>query len=154
MMMHSKLFKRSWSCKSLNYFSTTAYHGKSSNSYDSNKYCVDLVRKWDYDNYLVGLLFPAKFRDSFFAVRAFNVEIALLKDQLSRNAFHTGKIRFQFWRDMLNNIYGASGILQQHPAANALERAIKNNNLTLRWFERSLDARYVHFLSFTNTNDS
>jgi NADH dehydrogenase [ubiquinone] 1 alpha subcomplex assembly factor 6 len=132
-----------WSCKSLNYFSTTtAYHALSSNIYDSNKYCVELVKRWDYDNYLVGLLFPQKFRDSFFAVRAFNVEIALLKDQLSRNSFHVGKIRFQFWRDILNSIYGVSEVSQQHPAANALERAIKNNNLTLRWFERSLDARF------------
>lgn len=128
-------------------FSTHAYYGTSTSSYDSNKYCIDMVKKFDHENYLVGLLFPQKFRNAYFAVRAFNIEIAQIKDQVSRNTFHAGKIRFQFWRDLLNSIHTNSDVHQQHPAANALKCAIKDNNLTLRWFERSLDARHVQYWS-------
>ncbi|XP_021564881.1 NADH dehydrogenase (ubiquinone) complex I, assembly factor 6 [Carlito syrichta] len=39
-------------------------------------YCLELLRKRDYEGYLCSLLFPAESRSSAFALRAFNVELA------------------------------------------------------------------------------
>ena len=123
----------------------------SSESQDAaNLYCIDLVKQHDYDNYLAGLLFPKSGRDAFFAIRAFNVELAVIKDQAKNNAL-AGRIRFQWWRELLDRVYATANpedILeqqqQQQPVAKALAFSIKNHNLTARWFERSLEARYVN----------
>ena len=43
-------------------------------------HCVDLVRGRDLDGYLCGLLMPDGARDAYFAIRAFNAEVASVKD--------------------------------------------------------------------------
>lgn len=115
---------------------------------DSNEYCMNLVQKWDYENYMVGLLMPNKSRSAFFAVRAFNIEVAMIKDQIPRNTYHAGRLRIQFWKDVLNGIYfdrdstaGFNANQANIPILKALEAAIKDNGLTLRWFERALEGR-------------
>jgi len=48
---------------------------------DDHKHCVELVQSRDLDGYLCGLLMPsASARDAYFAIRAFNVEVASVKD--------------------------------------------------------------------------
>ncbi|KAK7796268.1 hypothetical protein U0070_027634 [Myodes glareolus] len=42
----------------------------------SDHYCLELLRKRDYESYLCSLLFPAGCRSSVSALRAFNVELA------------------------------------------------------------------------------
>uniref|UniRef100_A0A8C5LAC7 NADH dehydrogenase (ubiquinone) complex I, assembly factor 6 n=1 Tax=Jaculus jaculus TaxID=51337 RepID=A0A8C5LAC7_JACJA len=42
----------------------------------SDLYCLQLLRKRDYESYLCSLLLPAESRSSAFALRAFNVELA------------------------------------------------------------------------------
>lgn len=115
---------------------------------DSNEYCMNLVQKWDHENYMVGLLMPNKSRSAFFAVRAFNIEVAMIKDQIPRNTYHAGRLRIQFWKDVLNGIYfdrdstaGFNANQANIPILKALEAAIKDNGLTLRWFERALEGR-------------
>lgn len=117
---------------------------------DSNDYCMNLVRTWDHENYMAGLLVPNKHRNAFFAIRAFNIEIAMIKDQIPRNTYHAGRIRIQFWKDALHGIYNgeesSGGFKVAHanvPIVKALEAAVKENGLTLRWFERALEGRYV-----------
>ncbi len=117
----------------------------STNATKSDDYCVELVKKHDFDSYLSGLLVPQTARAAYFAVKAFNVEIAMIKDQTHGNAM-AGRIRFQWWRDVLDEIYkGGSGkappMVNSTPVAHALAIHIHTHNLTARWFERSLDAR-------------
>lgn len=109
------------------------------------EYCVELVKKHDYQNFLAGHLFPAKIRHAYFAIRAFNVEIAMIKDQAHGNAL-TGRIRFQWWRDVLEEIYAdpLSATQPPQPVARVLKVLIPERQLSKRWFERSLDARWVH----------
>lgn len=46
------------------------------------EYCVDLVKKHDLENYLIGTLHvPRQFRTSFFAIHSFNIEMALIRSQ-------------------------------------------------------------------------
>ncbi|XP_058031579.1 NADH dehydrogenase (ubiquinone) complex I, assembly factor 6-like [Ahaetulla prasina] len=40
------------------------------------RYCLDLLRKRDYEGFLCALLLPAESRASVLALRAFNVELA------------------------------------------------------------------------------
>ncbi|KAL4140974.1 hypothetical protein PRNP1_014098 [Phytophthora ramorum] len=104
------------------------------------------VRKLDYDGYLCGLLLPVKTRASFFAIRALNAEIATIKDSAHSNQI-TGKIRMQWWRERIYNLYevsasaGAGRPQQSTALLRALDQGIQEHDLTRRWFERLLDAR-------------
>ncbi|XP_073924967.1 NADH dehydrogenase (ubiquinone) complex I, assembly factor 6 isoform X2 [Castor canadensis] len=69
----------------------------------SEHYCLELLRKRDYENYLCSLLLPAESRSSAFALRAFNVELAQVKDSVSEKT--TGLMRMQFWKKAVEDIY-------------------------------------------------
>ncbi|OWZ18883.1 NADH dehydrogenase, partial [Phytophthora megakarya] len=103
-------------------------------------------RKLDYDGYLCGLLLPLKTRPSFFAIRALNAEIATIKDSVHSNQI-TGKIRMQWWRERIYNLYDGSALAganrpeQSTALLRGLDKAIQEHDLTRRWFERLLDAR-------------
>ena len=47
--------------------------------------CLDLVRRSDYDYFLMGLLMPESSRAGFYAVRAFNVETGTIVDSTRGN---------------------------------------------------------------------
>lgn len=129
------------------------------------EYCVDLVQNRDRESYLCGLLLPSTARRSYFAIRAFNVELASIKDG-SRQAMGAQddeesagpsvalKIRVQWWRDALGQIYGDApaddkgGILSglatscwNNPVVRVLDHAVQESNLTRRFLERLLEAR-------------
>lgn len=108
-----------------------------------DKYCFDSVKAADYESFLFGLMQPKKFREVFFALHAFNIEIATIQDQIPKNSVQAGRLRFQFWKDTLQQIYFGSGLSPSNnqPIAQALNFYIPRHNLTLRWFERSLEAR-------------
>ena len=105
---------------------------------------MELVKQHDFDNYLVGLLVPSQYRHSFYAIRAFNVEIATIKDQANNNVM-AGRIRFQYWRDILDDIYNGKDFpvstAMNQPVVYALYKHINELNLTSRWFQRSIEAR-------------
>ena len=79
------------------------------------RYCVELVQNRDRESYLCGLLMPYEARKSYFAIRAWNVELASIKDGSTRKKSggegDTGgsnvalQVRFQWWWDALNQIY-------------------------------------------------
>lgn len=109
----------------------------------ANQNCLALVQQHDYDNFLIGSTLPTRFRAPFFAVRAFHIELALIKDQSRKNLL-SGRMRFQFWRDIINQIFSgedAASIATQTPVARALHLYSKEFNLPQRYFERALDAR-------------
>lgn len=109
-------------------------------------YCVDIVKKNDIESYLTGLVLPQRFRAPFFALRAFNVEIASIKDQIPRNTRHAGRIRYQYWRDVLGEVYAENGPIPsslRNPVGALLAVHAKDSGLSQRWFERSLEARSV-----------
>jgi phytoene/squalene synthetase len=110
----------------------------------SRDHCIQVVKQNDFDSYLAGLLVPRIYRDAYFCIRAFNVEMAMIKDHAQRNNI-TGRIRFQWWRNTLEEIYFGNGVnaVNDQPLINALSFHIKEKNLTLRWFERTLEARLI-----------
>ena len=45
-----------------------------------HKHCIEMVQNRDFEGYLCGLLMPSSSQEAYFALRAFNVEIASIKD--------------------------------------------------------------------------
>ena len=135
--------------------SRAIYHFRISSSlcnlrkFSSINYCVDLVKQQDFDNYLVGLIIPIEFRNLFFAFRAFNVEIASIKESTQKNDL-AGRIRIQWWRDAIDSIYFKSSNLtskltqhESHPVVQSLSENVQKYKLSQIWFERCLDARLL-----------
>jgi 15-cis-phytoene synthase len=80
------------------------------------QHCAALVREADRDRYLATLFAPAEHRDALFALYAFNVEIARVRD-LAREPM-PGEIRLQWWREVLSG--EREGEAAAHPVAAAL----------------------------------
>lgn len=96
------------------------------------------VRRGDADNYLCGSLLPTAARDSFWAVRAFNIEVASVRDATRGNAM-TGRVRMAFWRDFVAKACRGEPIA--HPLHGPLTAAIARHGHTKRWLDRIVDAR-------------
>jgi len=81
--------------------------------------CVELVQTRDYEGYLCGLLLPKSAREHYFALRAFNIEIASIKDGgsvkkrrtktpgqgVSGSSSLASQLRMQWWRDAVAFLY-------------------------------------------------
>ncbi len=141
------------------------------------KYCVDLVQNRDRESYLCGLLMPADARKSYFAIRAWNVELASIKDgstQKKPGSSADGpnvalQVRFQWWWDALNQIYESpqeeeNDIKEQdyapfsvsetlaasylkNPIVRVLNFAVHEKQLTRRFLERLSEARQTDLSS-------
>lgn len=117
----------------------------------STSYCINLVRQYDYENYLCSLLLDNRSRQSVFALRAFNVEIAKISDSVTVETI--GNMKIQFWTDALDNIY-AKGQCPNHPVAKELKKAIGIHNISKIWFTKLLEGRAnnLHDRPFESTD--
>lgn len=103
-------------------------------------YCVNLVKRRSYEQYLATLLLPRELQRVGFVVRAFNVEVSSVRDQISGK--HAGMGRMVFWRELLSTIYnGSSRSVPNHPVAQELNAAISQFGLTRGLFDNLIDSR-------------
>lgn len=100
-------------------------------------HCLALVREADWDRYLATLLAPAEHRDALFALYAFNVEIARVRE-LAREPM-PGEIRLQWWREMLAG--ERDGEAASHPVAAALRAMLAQNALPTQPLIDLIEAR-------------
>ncbi|KAG8989087.1 hypothetical protein FRB90_002404, partial [Tulasnella sp. 427] len=112
-------------------------HSQAGPAQDSNAYCRDLVRKHDYDSFLTSYFYPRRTHDAYFALRAFNVELALVREAVSQPMI--GKMRMQFWRDAVKEFQKDKP--PYHPVALALYQASKDFKLPAYHLNRIIDAR-------------
>jgi phytoene synthase len=84
------------------------------------RHCESLVRKGDHDRYIATLFAPAEHRDALFALYAFGIEIARIRD-VAREAL-PGEIRAQWWREALQG--SRDGEAAAHPVASALRETL------------------------------
>jgi len=63
-------------------------------------------------------LLPKNLHQAAFALRAFNIEVAAIKDQVSDPTI--GKMRLQFWTDAISAIY-SGGPVPNHPVIHELK---------------------------------
>jgi 15-cis-phytoene synthase len=87
---------------------------------ESYAHCESLVREADHDRYIATLFAPAEHRDALFALYAFGVEIARIRD-VAREAL-PGEIRTQWWREALQG--QRDGEAAAHPVAAALRETL------------------------------
>ncbi|CAK9807401.1 NADH dehydrogenase (ubiquinone) complex I, assembly factor 6 [Anthophora plagiata] len=123
-------FNRNLSLQILRFSSTTAKQTPA-------VYCLELVRKHDYENFLCTLFLSYETRAVAFAIRAFNVEVAQVRDQV--NDYKIGEMRLKFWIDALNNIYKGSS--PQNPIMLELHEILQKYSLSKHYFKRLIDIR-------------
>ena len=88
-------------------------------------HCQDLVAKADKDRFLSCLFAPDDTRPHLFALYAFNIEIARIRETVSEPQL--GLVRQQWWLDTIDGIY--AGRTSDHPVAQALVAAIAKGDL-------------------------
>jgi 15-cis-phytoene synthase len=88
-------------------------------------HCQELVAKADKDRFLSCLFAPVDARPHLFALYAFNVEIARIRETVSEPQI--GLVRQQWWLDTIDGIY--AGRTPDHPVAQALAPAIAKGDL-------------------------
>jgi NADH dehydrogenase [ubiquinone] 1 alpha subcomplex assembly factor 6 len=100
-------------------------------------YCAALLRRHDADRYLTALFAPGERREALFALYAFNLEIARMREAVSEPMM--GLIRLQWWRDAIAEI--AQGKVRAHEVVRPLAAAVTAHGLSLPLFERLIAAR-------------
>ena len=99
--------------------------------------CAAELRRGDRDRFLTALFAPADRREALFALYAFNLELARVRDSVSQPML--GLIRLQWWRDGLDAVY--RGAPPRHAVAAGLAEAVTRHGLSRRHFDRLIDAR-------------
>lgn len=75
-------------------------------------------RKFDHENFLCTLLLPKVYQNASFVIRAFNIEIARIQDNVSDISI--GQARLQFWNDAIDKLYTAN--VPAHPVIQELNK--------------------------------
>ncbi|RUS16155.1 Squalene/phytoene synthase-domain-containing protein [Endogone sp. FLAS-F59071] len=98
-------------------------------------------RKQDYENYLCILFFPRHLQPAQYALRAFNAEIASVRESVSDPII--GKMRMQFWKNTIDQVFAKKP--PQQPIAIALTSALETCSLSSLWFKRIITERESNF---------
>lgn len=70
---------------------------------DSHKYCIEHVKKYDRENYLAAICIKDfRIRRAVFSLRAFNVELSLIRDSTTNS--DRAKLRLHFWSRLVDEI--------------------------------------------------
>ena len=88
-------------------------------------HCEALVRAADKDRFLATLFAPAEHRGALFALYAFNLEVARVREVVREPL--SGEIRLQWWSDVLRG--EGRGEVGAHPVAAALRATIARYQL-------------------------
>jgi 15-cis-phytoene synthase len=104
---------------------------------DPFAHCEMLVRTGDKERYLSALFAPPQHRGALFALYAFNLEIARIRE-LVRNPM-AGEIRLEWWREILRG--ENRGGVEGNPVAAALRATIRKHGLSVERLTAILDAR-------------
>ncbi|MDR3436076.1 phytoene/squalene synthase family protein [Telmatospirillum sp.] len=97
----------------------------------------DQVHRLDRDRFVTTLFAPADRREALFALHAFNIEVAQIRELVREPLL--GRIRLQWWRDSLASRRAGQHVA--HPVVDALGNAIDEFNLAPELFERFLTTR-------------
>ncbi len=106
-------------------------------SHDPTAYCLDQVRCFDRDRYRCLLFAPEPARSRLFALYAFNLEVAKVRETVSEPLI--GEIRLQWWREAIAEF--SAGTVRAHPVAEALAAAMAEHPIRAALLERILVAR-------------
>jgi phytoene synthase len=100
-------------------------------------HCEALVRAADRDRFLATLFAPRQRRGALFALYAFNVEIARVREVVRDSV--AGEIRLQWWSDVLAG--DRRGEIEAHPVASALRASVARYGLAPEHLQTTISAR-------------
>src|SRR5215831_11598806 len=100
-------------------------------------YCAQILRRQDPERYLTALFAPADRREGLFALYAFNLELARVRESVREPIM--GRMRLQWWRDTVSGIY--AGEPRAHEVVRPLAAAIAAHGLDRGLLDRLIDAR-------------
>ena len=100
-------------------------------------YCAEQVRRYDRDRFLTALFAPEARREDLFALYAFNLEIAKIRETVREPML--GRIRLQWWRETLAGF--DDGTVRAHAVAAPLAETVKRCRLPAEPFDTLLEAR-------------
>src|SRR5207249_11122373 len=101
-------------------------------------HCERLVRASDKDRFLATLFAPKQHRPSLFALYAFNLEVARVRERVREPI--AGQVRLQWWSDVLAGI--GHGDVNANPVAAALLGTVAQYRLPVRPFAELIEARH------------
>jgi phytoene synthase len=104
---------------------------------DAFAHCEALVRAADKDRFVATLFAPAELRGALYALYAFNVEVARVRD-VAREPL-AGEIRLQWWSDVLDG--AGRGDVAANPVAAALLATIDRHRLPRSKLDALIEAR-------------
>jgi NADH dehydrogenase [ubiquinone] 1 alpha subcomplex assembly factor 6 len=99
--------------------------------------CLEMVRGQDHDRYLTALYAPAAARAGLFALYAFNIELARIRETVREPMI--GEIRLTWWREAIEG--AASGKPRKHPVAEALTPWLAPKRVPLVLLDGMIDGR-------------
>jgi phytoene synthase len=100
-------------------------------------YAGEQVCLYDHDRFMTAIFAPAAVREYLFALYAFNIELAKVREIVSEPLI--GQMRLQWWRDVLDRIYAGDTI--KHEVARPLGAAIAACGIAREAFDPLIDAR-------------
>ncbi|KAJ3098563.1 hypothetical protein HDU96_011046, partial [Phlyctochytrium bullatum] len=127
-------------------------------------HCRDVVRASDWESFMASLFLPPFAMHASWALRAFNVEVATVRDHIrgggSGAGTLPGKMRMQFWRDGVAELYkvgfcvvlmgglrseltlcDGQGRVGEHPVLVALAATLERAELSQTWFRKIINER-------------
>ena len=99
--------------------------------------CADMLRAQDPDRYFACLFAPENKRNHLFALYAFSLELARIREIVSEPML--GEIRMQWWRDALGG--DARGEVSANPIAAALLDTVQTFNLPVQALRNLIEGR-------------
>ena len=104
---------------------------------DAFAHCEALVRSADRDRFLAALFAPAEHRGALYALYAFNIEIARVREIVREPL--AGEIRLQWWNDAIEG--KAAGEVAANPVAAALLESVARYRLPAELLTGLIEAR-------------
>jgi phytoene synthase len=115
----------------------SARPGHDSKMQDNYERCEAEVRAHDRDRYLATLFAPAEARPHLFALYAFNLEVAQVRERIHEPM--AGEVRLQWWREAVEGT--RAGEAAAHPVAAALLDTIERRSLARHLLSELVDGR-------------
>lgn len=106
------------------------------------------LRTSDYPSYILQTFIPPSARDANLAIRAFNIDVARVADQVSNTT--VGKIRLQFFRDAIDRCY--TGHAPKEPVLTLISKVLHDGTpLSKSFWSKIISAReqYLGNVTFT-----
>ncbi|KAH8879933.1 hypothetical protein GQ53DRAFT_849291 [Thozetella sp. PMI_491] len=86
----------------------------------AKRYCVNQLKQFSYESYLVRHFVPPRAQDAYDALRTLNLELARLPETVSNPSI--GRFRMQFWRETIEKVF--AGNPPKEPVSILLHKAI------------------------------